>query len=139
MKRRQARELALQILFQIDLGHAPPETAFQYTVQGKDMDQESIDFIRRIVFGSIQNLKILDKAIASVSRDWDLGRMAAVDRNIMRMALFEIFYCEDIPDSVSLNEAIELAKIFGTDDSSRFINGVLGKIAEAPHTYLTCS
>ena len=139
MKRRQARELALQILFQIDLGHAPPETAFQYTVQGKDMDQESIDFIRRIVFGSIQNLKILDKAIASVSRDWDLGRMAAVERNIMRMALFEIFYCEDIPDSVSLNEAIELAKIFGTDDSSRFINGVLGKIAEAPHTYLTCS
>ena len=139
MKRRQARELALQILFQIDLGQAPPETAFQYTVQGKDMDQESIEFIRRIVFGTIQNLKILDKAIASVSRDWDLGRMAAVDRNIMRMALFEIFYCEDIPDSVSLNEAIELAKIFSTDDSSRFINGVLGKIAEAPHTYLTCS
>ncbi|HAU31609.1 MAG: N utilization substance protein B-like protein [Desulfotomaculum sp. 46_296] len=139
MKRRQARELTLQILFQIDLGQAPPETAFQYTVQGKDLNQESIEFIRRIVFGTIQNLKILDKAIASVSRDWDLGRMAAVDRNIMRMALFEIFYCEDIPGSVSLNEAIELAKIFGTDDSSRFVNGVLGKIAEDPHTYLTCS
>jgi N utilization substance protein B len=139
MSRRQARELALQILFQIDLGQAPPETAFQYTIQEKDLDQESIEFIRRIVFGTLQNLKILDKAIASVSRDWDLGRMAAVDRNIMRMALFEIFYCEDIPGSVSLNEAIELAKIFGTDDSGRFVNGVLGKIVEAPFAYLTCN
>ncbi len=139
MKRRQARELALQILFQIDLGQASPETAFLYTIQGKDLNQKIIEFIRRIVFGTLQNIKNLDKAIASVSRDWDLGRMAAVDRNIMRMALFEIFYCEDIPGSVSLNEAIELAKIFGTDDSGRFINGVLGKIVEAPQAYLTCT
>ena len=139
MSRRQARELALQILFQIDLGQASPETAFQYTIQGKDLDRESTEFIRRIVFGTLQNLKILDKAIVSVSRDWDLGRMAVVDRNIMRMALFEIFYCEDIPGSVSLNEAIELAKIFGTDDSGRFVNGVLGKIVEAPCVYLTCT
>ncbi|HAG09916.1 MAG TPA: transcription antitermination factor NusB [Desulfotomaculum sp.] len=139
MKRRQARELALQILFQIDLGQASPETAFQYTIQGKNLNQESIEFIRRIVFGTLQNIKNLDKAIASVSRDWDLGRMATVDRNIMRMALFEIFYCEDIPGSVSLNEAIELAKIFGTDDSGRFVNGVLGKIVESPCEYLTCT
>lgn len=136
MNRRQARELALQVLFQVDIGQALPEAALQYVFQEKKLDRGDPAFTRRIVFGTLEHLRDLDRVIVNVSHEWQLKRMAGVDRNIMRLALFEIFYCDDIPDGVSVNEAVELAKTFGGEDSSRFINGILGKIVQNPCAYL---
>jgi N utilization substance protein B len=135
MIRRQARELALQVLFQVDIGQIPAEFALQYIIEGEKLGQEDLAFTKRIVFGTLEHLNILDEIIAGVSHEWQIHRMAGVDRNIMRMALFEIFYCGDIPGGVAVNEAVELAKTFGGDDSSRFINGILGKIVQDPHAY----
>jgi len=128
MIRRQARELALQVLFQVDIGQIPAEFALQYIIEGEKLGQEDLAFTKRIVFGTLEHLNILDEVIAGVSHEWQIHRIAGVDRNIMRMALFEIHYCGDIPSGATVNEAVELAKAFGGDDSSRFINGVLGKI-----------
>lgn len=130
MSRRQARERALQVLFQVDLGGAAPAAAFA------QMDEEfgklngSQDFAEKLVNGAIEHLAFVDRVIAGVSKDWSINRMASVDRNIMRLALYEVFFCDDIPNNVAVNEAVELGKIFGGDDSGKFINGILGKVIE---------
>lgn len=130
MSRRQARERALQVLFQVDLGGAAPAAAFA------QMDEEfgklngSQDFAEKLVNGAIEHLAFVDHVIAGVSKDWSINRMASVDRNIMRLALYEVFFCDDIPNNVAVNEAVELGKIFGGDDSGKFINGILGKVIE---------
>ncbi len=130
MSRRQARERALQVLFQVDLGGAAPAAAFA------QMDEEfgkltgSQDFAEKLVYGSIEHLAFVDRVIAAVSKDWSINRMASVDRNIMRLALYEVFFCDDIPNNVAVNEAVELGKMFGGDDSGKFINGILGKVIE---------
>lgn len=130
MSRRQARERALQVLFQFDLGGAAPAAAFA------QMDEEfgklngSQDFAEKLVNGAIEHLAFVDRVIAAVSKDWSINRMASVDRNIMRLALYEVFFCDDIPNNVAVNEAVELGKMFGGDDSGKFINGILGKVIE---------
>lgn len=128
MVRRQARELALQVLFQVDIGQSSAEFALQYIIEERKLGQEDLVFTRKIIFGTLERLNILDEIITGVSREWQIHRMAEVDRNIIRMALFEIFYCSDIPGGVAVNEAVKLAKTFGGDDSIRFVNGVLGRI-----------
>jgi N utilization substance protein B len=75
-------------------------------------------------------MALIDRVIAAVSKDWSLNRMANVDRNIMRLSLYEVFFCDDVPNNVSVNEAVELGKIFGGDESGKFINGILGKVIE---------
>ncbi|MEW6274256.1 MAG: transcription antitermination factor NusB [Bacillota bacterium] len=136
MSRRQAREFALQVLFQVDIGKARPEAAMEYAAREKSLNQEDLAFARKIIQGTLEYLEPIDRVISRVSHDWELNRMAAVDRNIIRLALFEIFYCADIPLAVSVDEAVELAKAYGTDDSSRFINGILGKVVKDPASYL---
>lgn len=135
MSRRQARERALQVLFSVDVGGADPREAFRSMNEnfGALMDNE--DFAQRLVFGAADNLKPIDQVIAGISKDWNINRIANVDRNIMRLALYEIFYCEDIPNNVSVNEAVELGKVFGGEESGRFINGILGKVLESPGEY----
>lgn len=135
VSRRKSREVALQVLFQVDVGGADPEEAFQRMVKEFKVPGKARDFSRRLVFGVLEHLSTVDGIIASISRDWNLNRMANVDKNIMRLALFEILYCDDIPSSVSVNEAIELAKIYGGEESSRFVNGILGKVVENPEDY----
>jgi N utilization substance protein B len=135
VSRRQARERALQVLFQVDLGGVDPRKAMQHMDENCGSLMKEADFAERIVFGTLENLKLIDQVIASISKEWDLKRMASVDRNIMRMALYEILFCKDIPGSVSVNEAVELGKIFGGEDSGRFINGILGKVLENPEVY----
>jgi N utilization substance protein B len=127
--------VALQVLFQIEVGKAGPEEVFRRTIEEFGVPEKALGFSRRLVFGTIEHLSAVDGVIARISRDWDLKRMANVDKSIMRMALFEILYCDDIPDSVSVNEAIELAKIYGGDESGRFVNGILGKVVEDPVAY----
>lgn len=135
MSRRQARERALQVLFQVDVGGADCQEAFENMEQNFGVLPKNEDFAHRLVNGALKNLQPIDQVIATISKDWNIKRMASVDRNIMRLALFEIFYCEDIPNNVSVNEAVELSKVFGGEDSGRFINGILGRVLENPEQY----
>jgi len=132
MSRRRAREIALKVLFQIDLVNADPKEALTY-ILSKGFDGESnfdVDFAKRLITGVLEKQNEIDKIIKDTSRYWDLERMACVDRNIMRVALYELFYEKDIPPNVAVNEAVELAKKYGGGDSGRFVNGILGKVVE---------
>lgn len=124
--RRAAREQALKILFQVDVGGLSAEEAIEAwrEAEGREPDE----FAVRLVEGVYERMAELDTIIAEASKSWSLQQMAAVDRNILRMALYEILYCDDIPTAVAINEAVELAKKYSTEKSGRFINGLLGDI-----------
>ena len=92
-------------------------------------EQEGREFADTLVRGTIQNLPELDKAITAVSIHWKLNRMGCVDRNLLRMATYELYYMKEVPKRVTLNEAIEIARIYGTEDSWAFINGILDRLA----------
>lgn len=128
MGRRQARESALQVLYQVDVGKMDVETAFNYLRDNFVPAGRDVEFARYLVEGVTSRLQELDKVIAGYSRDWQLQRLAAVDRNILRLALFEILFDDKIPENVSINEAVELAKIYGGEKSSKFINGILSSV-----------
>lgn len=135
MGRRQARETALQALFQIDVGKNQPEFALQNTAEEFGAGPQELEFARQLVTGTLEQMDKIDHIISSVSKEWQLSRMANVDRNILRLALYEMMFREDIPNNVSVNEAVELAKIFGGPDSSKFVNGILGKVIEKPENF----
>ncbi|MCX7661338.1 MAG: transcription antitermination factor NusB, partial [Candidatus Omnitrophica bacterium] len=94
----------------------------------KELTDDIKDFIERIVKGVKQNQEIIDEKISSYATNWQLNRMPVVDRNILRMGCFELLFCKDIPPKVSINEAVELAKKFSTEEAPKFINGILDKI-----------
>lgn len=126
--RRLSRELALQVLFQIDLVNANMEESLKHIFDNDKFPEEVREFTLIIVKGVIINLIEIDKAIKDYTDNWSLERITNIDRNILRIAIYEILYTKDIPKSVSINEAIELAKKYGTKSSFSFVNGVLGKI-----------
>jgi len=129
IKRRKARELALQILFQADVGNLPIEEAMETTLaEATDMDEEIRNYAAQLVRGVWGQRDKLDKQIQSVATNWTIERMAAIDRNLIRMALYEILHVPDVPYRVAINEAVELAKEYGTTESRRFVNGVLGAL-----------
>lgn len=130
MSRRAAREAALQALFQIDLGKVDYADALQFVTEENNLDDSQKRFVSELVSGVLNNIDGINKIINDISIDWDLGRMAAVDRNILRLALFEMCFSDAVPGNVAVNEAIELGKTFSTAESGRFINGILGKIME---------
>ncbi len=146
--RRHGREIALQLLYEMDSSeHTLDEILSQdLTLRfGGGLDSLSLeekskmfDFVISILKGVREHQTRIDKMIEQYSTHWKISRMAKVDRNILRLATYEMQYCPDIPVSVSINEAIDLAKTFGSEDSSAFINGVLDHIAkvlrEAPRT-----
>ena len=130
MSRRKAREIALQALFQFDFTKNDDENLIEMLIkETKGLNQQSILLTREIIKGTIANLEAIDATIKTVSNDWKIERMAAVDRNIVRMAVYELkFNSEDTAPKIIINEAIEIAKIFGSDESSRFVNGILGAL-----------
>ena len=128
MKRRQAREAALQTLYQVDVGGVDPENAIAATAELNKTSPEELSFTRELVFGSINHMSEIDHTISKLSKDWNLQRLARVDHNIMRMAIYEIIYRDDIPPGVTINEAVELAKAYGGKDSGKFVNGILGML-----------
>ena len=130
MSRRKAREIALQALFQFDFTKNDDENLIEMLIKETNgLNQQSILFTREIIKGTIANLEAIDATIKTVSNDWKIERMAAVDRNIVRMAVYELkFNSEDTAPKIIINEAIEIAKIFGSDESSRFVNGILGAL-----------
>lgn len=127
MKRRTSREKALQALFQIDLSEIDPNEAIDNVLEDRSGDP----FINDLVFGVLEHKQEIDDYIRERLQKWSLERIGNVDRAILRIAIYEMKYIDDVPIRVSMNEAIELAKIFGDDESSKFINGVLSKIAES--------
>lgn len=131
MKRRRAREYALQILFQIDFkGKEIASKDFEAFWSDKDLSEDIKKFTEELVKGTLQRLEKIDSRIEMVAENWILNRMAAVDRNILRLAAYEILYRKDIPLAVTINEAIEIAKKFSTSEAAPFINGILDKLAE---------
>ncbi|MDP2945618.1 MAG: transcription antitermination factor NusB [Atribacterota bacterium] len=126
--RRLSREMALKVLFQIDLVRTNIEEALKYTFEDGEFSDEVKEFSLILVNGVLSNLSEIDKSIINYTNNWSLERITNIDRNILRMAIYEILYLKNIPKSVSINEAVELAKKYGTKSSFSFVNGVLGKI-----------
>lgn len=131
MKRRRAREYALQILFQIDFkGKKIANKDLEAFWSDKDVSEDIKKFTEALVKGTLQRLDEIDSKIEKVAENWILNRMAAVDRNILRFAAYEILYRKDIPLAVTINEAIEIAKKFSTSEAAPFINGILDRLAK---------
>jgi len=126
--RRLSRELALQVLFPIDLVNTNMEENLKYIQELNHPPKEIWDFTLVLVRGVILKLPEINKIIKQYTNNWSLERINHIDRNILRIAIYEILFQEDIPRSVSINEAIELAKKYGTENSFSFVNGILGKI-----------
>jgi len=130
MKRRKAREFALQILFQLDIRKdKPTATILKRFWAEHDVDDEVQAFTEEIIKGTYKHLAAINEKIQVCAKNWSIDRMAAVDRNVLRVAVYEILYRADIPSSVTINEAIEIAKKFGADDSGSFVNGILDSVA----------
>lgn len=128
-KRTRARECALKILYEVDITGNPFEESLANFWQFQETDDANIkDFASSLAKGVSENLDKIDKEIAKFATNWQLKRMAVIDRNVLRLAAYELLFIEDIPPKVSINEAVELAKRFGDLNSGRFVNGVLDKI-----------
>jgi transcription antitermination factor NusB len=133
-KRTRAREFSLQLLYQVDITHDPISEVLEFFwEEGNDADKkdpEIREYAERLVRGVVENLPAVDKLIEQAAQNWVIQRMAAVDRNILRLSAYELKFMEEIPIKVSINEAVELAKRYGEDESSKFVNGILDKIAK---------
>lgn len=125
-KRRSGRELAFRLIFQIDVGGATATEVFRVTRETSESSPEVWNFATTLARGTWEGREPLDGIIEQYATGWSLQRMANADRNLLRMALYEIREREDIPDSVAVNEAVELSKTYSTAESARFINGILG-------------
>ena len=131
MKRRKAREYALQMLFQLDFtDRVYDRKAIEEFWSDKPVQREVQEFAVSLVRGTLEHLDSIDAMIEKVTENWLLQRMAAVDRNILRFAAYEIIYREDIPPVVTINEALEIAKKYSTTEAASFLNGVLDRIAK---------
>ncbi len=128
--RRKARELTLQILYQMDIRKTPVEEALNITFSRYRFRPEVKEFSERLIRGTSQLLLPIDFLIKKYAKNWSLERMAAVDRNILRFTIYELLFLENVPPIVSINEAVEIAKRYGTSDSGKFVNGILDKIRQ---------
>lgn len=128
--RTRARSAALQALYEIDIVGHPPENVLSGRMEESTLDPKLQEFTCQIVYGVTPLFKKLDNFISEHAPEWPLDQVAIVDRNILRIALWEIAVYGETPIKVAINEAVELAKVFGSDSTPRFVNGVLGSLAE---------
>jgi len=127
--RRKARAVALQALYEIDLVGHEPEIVLTHLLTEEGLPEENALFVRELVKGVAQNRDEIDGNIKSFAPAWPIEQIPVVDRNILRLAIFEILFDNRVPVKVAINEAVELAKLFGSDNSPRFVNGVLGSVS----------
>jgi len=130
-KRTRAREFALQILYQIDITAQEPDSALENFWQAhaeEEIDSDVREFTASLVNGTYQKRRQIDSDIAKYAANWQLERMAVVDRNILRLASYELLFRKDIPPKVSINEAVDLAKKYSGPEAGKFVNGVLDKV-----------
>ncbi len=131
--RTRARGLALQALYEIDIANHPPAEVLRERLEEEPLSDELAEFARQIIFGVLPLAHELDQIIAQYAPEWPLDQIAAIDRNILRMACWEFAANGQTPVKVAINEAVELAKLYGSDSAPRFVNGVLGSLAEHQH------
>ena len=145
-KRTRSREFALQILYQVDMTHSEIEEVWDDfwkektdlilstdeidSVEDSKKDSEVKKYTKKLVYGTLDKLQSIDKLIERFAENWEINRMAYVDKNILRLSTYEMMYLDEIPVKVAINEAVELAKRYGESDSSKFVNGILDKIAK---------
>ena len=128
-KRTKARECALKIMYAIDITNEDPKKCIDVFWQNhEEVDAEIKSFADSLVMGVYNNREMIDKLVSASTTNWQLKRMAVIDRNILRFATYELLFMEDVPPKVSINEAIDIAKRYGDKDSGKFVNGVLDKI-----------
>jgi len=127
--RRKARAIALQVLYELDSAGHDAEAALAHLVADSGLSEDNVAFARDLVNGVIQNREQIDQHIRKFAPAWPLEQIPIVDRNILRLAIFEVLLDNNVPVKVAINEAVELAKKFGSDSSSRFVNGVLGSVS----------
>ena len=128
--RRETRIAAMQILCEVDsVGHDPSEVV-ERRVADDSFSASSEHFLRTLFSGVLEKQEEIDKIISKFAPSWPMGQMATVDRNLLRMAIYEMVMSSETPPKVAINEAVELAKVFGSDSSPKFVNGVLGSVME---------
>ncbi len=128
--RTKARVAALQALFELDLTNHPLGEVLEARSIDNDLNEGQRDFALELIRGVRDNANVLDELISVHAPEWPMDQIAVIDRNILRLALWEVAFYEKTPLKVGINEAVELGKLFGTDSSPRFINGVLGSLAD---------
>jgi N utilization substance protein B len=128
--RTRARSLALQALYEIDISNHQPAEVMKARLEESYLSDDLAEFVRQIIFGVLPIAVQLDQAIARYAPEWPIDQIAAIDRNILRIACWEFAVSEGTPVKVAINEAVELAKMFGSDSAPRFVNGVLGSLAD---------
>ena len=126
--RRKSRIAALQTLYEIDLSHHNPDAILKRLVQDKHLPQETAVFAQELITGTLNNKQAIDEVIEKYASTFPIEQIAPIDKNILRLAIFEILFDNNVPVKAAINEAIELAKSFGSNTSAKFINGVLGSI-----------
>ncbi len=132
-ERRRAREAAMRALYQMDLSGCAEEWAMECAIQEShnlQLSERGKSFARQLVIGTCERKQDIDSVIAGVAHDWSVSRMSPTDRNIMRIAVYEMLYLDDVPIASSIDEAVEIAKLYGSADSPRFVNGILGTLAD---------
>jgi len=128
--RRKARECALQLLYQVDLGNEELCDTQELFWNNDTIDAPEKEFASKLVHGVREHLTEIDNLLSTYSTNWKLSRMASIDKNILRIAVFELVFCKDIPSKVTINEAVEIAKLYGTDGSGAFVNGILDNVSK---------
>ncbi|MCB0103319.1 MAG: transcription antitermination factor NusB [Anaerolineales bacterium] len=128
--RTQARSIALQVLYETDLSTHLPGDVLQLRLEETTLSLDLVEFARGIIFGVMPIRDHLDHVIAKYAPEWPMDQVAAIDRNILRMACWEFAVSRETPVKVAINEAVELAKLFGSDSTARFVNGVLGTLVK---------
>jgi transcription antitermination protein NusB len=128
--RRRARRVTLETLYEYDIANHPPGEILEQRLEDQPMEKSGVDFASHLVQGTIGHMDEMDRLIARYAPEWPLEQMAVIDRNILRIAIFEFLVDGETPVKVAINEAVELAKTYGSDSAPRFINGVLGTLAD---------
>lgn len=132
--RRLTRIAAMQTLCEVDSVAHPLEEVLRYRRQTQSFSESATEFLVALTTGVVDNIEGIDKVITKFAPNWPISQMAIIDRNLLRMAIYEISMCGETPPKVAINEAVELARCFGSESSPRFVNGVLGSVMETTET-----
>src|SRR5437879_3338034 len=129
-KRHLAREVAMQVIFELEHGGGDLEAAIRYRLGEAEGGDAQADFALSLARGVLEHREAIDREIEQASTHWRLEQMAKVDRAVLRLATYELLFAREVPVKAAINESIELAKTFGGEESGRFVNGVLGRVAQ---------
>ncbi len=128
--RRRARRVTLEALYEIDIADHPPDEVIDRRLKEQEIESAGVEFSIKLLYGVREHLSGIDMLITRYAPEWPLEQMAVIDRNILRIAIFEFLIDSETPVKVAINEAVELAKVYGSDSAPRFVNGVLGTLAD---------